>query len=206
MSFYSRPMSPEDLPQVKEIDREAFLSAWVQTDFKNELKNPLAHYLVIADEKTKVLPEAKAGGFFGLLSRIKQLFTRRAQSPPQAIEYIFGFAGFWMMADEAHITTLAVREQHQRKGIGELLLISIIDLARKLDARIITLEVRISNTIAQSLYKKYGFEQVGLRHAYYTDNREDGVIMSTEDINSPPFKAHVEKLKQNYSRRYNIVV
>jgi len=199
-------MSPEDLPQVKEIDREAFLSAWVQTAFKNELKNPLAHYLVIVDEKTKVLPEAKAGGFFGLLSRIKQLFTRGAQSPPQAIEYIFGFAGFWMMADEAHITTLAVREQHHRKGIGELLVISIIDLARKLDARIITLEVRISNTIAQSLYKKYGFEQTGLRHSYYTDNKEDGVIMSTEDINSAPFKAHVENLKQNYSRRYNIIV
>jgi len=199
-------MSPEDLPQVKEIDREAFLSAWVQTAFKNELKNPLAHYLVIVDEKTKVLPEAKAGGFSRLLSKISRLFTRRAQSPPQAIEYIFGFAGFWMMADEAHITTLAVREQHQRKGIGELLLISIIDLARKLDARIITLEVRISNAIAQSLYKKYSFEQVGLRHAYYTDNREDGVIMSTKDINSTSFKAHVEKLKQNYSRRYNIIV
>lgn len=210
MSFCVRPMCPEDTPQVKEIDGESFLSTWVQTDFKNELKNPLAHYIVVGDEKIEVLtPEVKVTPTSvpgGLLSKVIGFLKHRAEPIPQARQYIFGFAGFWTMADEAHITTLAVRGQHRRKGIGELLLISIIDLARNLDARILTLEVRISNTPAQSLYSKYGFKHVGLRHAYYTDNEEDGVKMSTEDINSASFKQRLGKLKQNYSKRYRIPV
>jgi len=79
---------------------------------------------------------------------------------------------------------------------------SIIDLAVELNTKVITLEVRASNIPAQSLYRKYGFSQVGVRSSYYTDNREDGLIMTTEIITSAPFQARFQQLKQVYAQRY----
>jgi ribosomal-protein-alanine N-acetyltransferase len=82
----------------------------------------------------------------------------------------------------------------------------MINLATELNARITTLEVRASNTIAQSLYYKYGFTQTGLRHNYYIDNKEDAVIMSTENITSASFQAHLQRLKQVHSRKWGIAL
>ena len=156
------------------------------------------------------LPQLKATpqkGFSGLTAMLRRLFNHDHSSgnePPSGGQYIFGFAGFWIMAGEAHITNIAVREQYRRQGIGELLLISLIDLAIELGACLVTLEVRASNTTAQRLYSKYGFTQVGLRRGYYTDNREDGVLMSLEDITSAPVQANLQRLKQAHAQKWGI--
>jgi len=94
---------------------------------------------------------------------------------------------------------------HRHQGIGELLLISLIDLAIELDARAITLEVRASNTAAQRLYFKYGFTHVGLRPGYYIDNREDGVLMFLGNITSAPVQANLQRLKQAHSKRWGTI-
>ncbi len=197
MHYQVRPMHEDDIPQAKEIDREAFPSGWTQTDFRNELKNPLAHYIVVTGEGVEEELKKSSSNF---LSKLKRFFGYRER---QVSEYIYGFGGFWVMADEAHITNIAVREQHRGKGIGELLLMSMVELAKELNTRIVTLEVRISNIPAQNLYLKYGFKGVGLRKGYYTDNKEDALIMSTEDINSSSFEAHLSKLKEEYTRKYH---
>ena len=188
--MYLRLMRKEDIPQVTEIDREAFPTLWPPANYQRELQNRLAHYIVACDEEERVEPpEPKAipkKGFPGLVSRLRRFFGNELPSPGR--QYIFGFTGFWMMTGEAHITNLAVWEKHRRQGIGESLLIALIDLATELDVRFITLEVRASNTAAQSLYSKYGFTQVGVRHGYYTDNREDGVLMSLEISPQPRFR------------------
>ena len=110
------------------------------------------------------------------------------------------------MADEAHITNIAMRESYRRRGVGELLLISIIDLSTELNARFITLEVRVSNTTAQSLYHKYGFNQAGLRRGYYTDDGEDAILMTTENITLAPFQAQFQQLKQAHSKKWEILL
>lgn len=212
MLCYVRPMRREDISQVTEIDREAFPTLWPPANYQRELSSPLAHYIVACDEEKKpeepeveAVPEKRRSG---LVSRMRQLFSydRLLGNEPLPVtrEYIAGFAGFWIMADEAHITNIAVRKIHYRMGIGELLLIALIDLATKLNARIITLEVRASNIAAQSLYSKYGFTQVGLRRGYYTDDGEDGILMSTEDITSARFQAHFQQLKQAYSQKWRL--
>jgi len=211
---YVRLMRRQDIAQVSEIDREAFPTLWPPANYQHELQNRLAHYIVACDEeKTVEEPEVEASpekGFPSLVSRVRQLFNHNRflnnKLPQSGREYIIGFAGFWIMADEAHITNIAVRVRHHRQGIGELLLISIIDLATELKARIITLEVRASNTAAQSLYHKYGFTQVGLRHGYYSDNKEDAVLMSVENITSAPFQAQLQQLKRAHSRRRGIAL
>jgi ribosomal-protein-alanine N-acetyltransferase len=109
------------------------------------------------------------------------------------------------MASEAHITNVAVRKDYYRQGIGELLLIAMIDLARELNARLLTLEVRISNLAAQNLYYKYGFARAGQRRGYYTDNKEDALVMSVEDITVPSFRTRFKRLKEAHSERWGAV-
>ena len=107
-----------------------------------------------------------------------------------------GSIGVWMMAGEAHIVTVAVRESRRRLGIGERLLIATIELAREAGQDAVTLEVRKSNEGAQRLYEKYGFQRVGLRVRYYTDNNEDAVLITTPDLNSPSYTELFERLRR----------
>jgi ribosomal-protein-alanine N-acetyltransferase len=207
-----RLMRKEDIPQVSEIDHEAFPTLWPPANYQRELNNRLARYIVVCDEEPTIEPlEPKATpqkDSSGLAAKLRQLFSRDRffdnEPPASGRQYIFGFAGFWIMAGEAHITNIAVREQHRRQGIGELLLMSLIDLATELDARLVTLEVRASNTTAQSLYSKYGFTEVGLRRGYYSDNREDGVLMSLENITSAPVQVNLQRLKQAHCQKWGI--
>jgi len=130
------------------------------------------------------------------MSRFGRQQRVQADPPLPVIQkYIVGFSGLWMMADEAHVTNLAVRQQYRGKGLGELLLLASIDLATELNASFLTLEVRASNLVAQSLYNKYGFMQMGVRRGYYLDNREDAIIMTTESISSESFREQVRQLR-----------
>ena len=199
-------MAKEDIRQVADIDREAFSTQWPTPSYKHELENRLAHYIVASSEvETVGEPGAKAApqkGFSALAFRLRQVFSHNhsGESLPRR-QLIFGFAGFWFMADEAHITSIAVREKHRRRGIGELLLIPLIELAAELKAAMVTLEVRASNYAAQQLYSKYGFVQVGIRRGYYTDNGEDAILMTLEGITSPSVQDNLERLKRNHAQK-----
>ncbi len=200
-------MRKEDIAQVTDIDREAFPTQWPAANYRREFRSRFAHYIVAGDEEERTEePEVKASpqeGFSGWAFRVRQFFRNRFRgNSSSGRQNILGFAGFCLMSDEAHIASIAVGEKYRYRGIGELLLISLVDLAIELDARVITLEVRASNTAAQKLYSKYGFIQVGLRRGYYTDNREDGVLMSLENITSAPARANLQRLKQAHSQKW----
>jgi ribosomal-protein-alanine N-acetyltransferase len=207
LTFNVRPMEREDLEQVNQIDREAFPTQWPPPNYRQELRNRLAHYLVAVDDTRKLPaatpkpPQNKPGFFTRLMPFLKSTRSQITATPPRPPEYIVGFAGIWMMVDEAHITNIAVSGEYRRRGIGELLLVAMIDLVRDLKARNLTLEVRISNTIAQNLYIKYGFKRQGIRRGYYLDNREDAIIMTTDDINSPSFLALLGKLREALAKK-----
>lgn len=106
---------------------------------------------------------------------------------------LIGYCGCWQILEEAHITNIAVSPDYRRKHIGEALLTSIIDECYRNMAKYITLEVRVSNTPAISLYEKYGFKSLGVRKGYYQDNNEDALIMWTENIFYDKFKSGYEK-------------
>lgn len=90
---------------------------------------------------------------------------------------IVGYGGFWKILDEAHITNIAVKKEYRGKGVGDVIIIGIIDYCEKNNIPNITLEVRESNISAQNLYRKHKFTSYGVRPGYYTDNGEDAVIM-----------------------------
>lgn len=98
---------------------------------------------------------------------------------------IVGYAGEWIIMDEAHITTIAVDPDDHGCRFGERLLIAILQEARYRGARRATLEVRVTNTVAQRLYAKYEFETVAIRRKYYLDTDEDALVMWVNDLYSP---------------------
>jgi ribosomal-protein-alanine N-acetyltransferase len=108
---------------------------------------------------------------------------------------IVGFAGLWIMVDEAHVTTFAVDPAWRRRGVGERLLLALLDLAVERQAREATLEVRLSNMPARRLYEKYGFRPVGIRPRYYSDNGEDALIMTTDALASASMRDRVARLR-----------
>jgi len=96
------------------------------------------------------------------------------------IEYeniIAGYCGMWIVMEDAQITNIAVFPKFRGKKLGEKLLSYVKDFAKEKGAYHISLEVRVSNQIAQNLYRKLGFEVIGVRKNYYTDNQEDAYIM-----------------------------
>ncbi len=114
----------------------------------------------------------------------------------EAEQRIVGFAGMWIIADEAHITTIGVERRFRGRKIGERMLVSLIDEALQSGATRMTLEVRETNYIAQNLYFKYGFETAGIRRGYYTDNNEDALILWLNNMDSPAFQARLKRLRR----------
>lgn len=95
---------------------------------------------------------------------------------------VIGYAGMWSVCEEGHITNVAVLPEFRGNGIGSALMESLIEIAKQEGIERMTLEVRRSNYIAQSLYRKYGFEAGGVRKSYYADNGEDAIIMWKESL------------------------
>lgn len=101
---------------------------------------------------------------------------------------IVGYAGMWLIMDEAHITTIGVDPDYRGKKVGERMLIDMLRAAVQNGAARATLEVRKQNLAAQNLYLKYGFEIVAIRRGYYTDNNEDAFVMWTKDMQQPEYR------------------
>ena len=218
MDVEIRPLRLGDISQVAQIERQAFPTLWPPTPFKREMENRRAKYLIAWDPRRRAVlqsdPErpvgmagAPAGGLLGrLLGGLKGYLSPGGHEDPNSSEdlSVVGFLGLWFMSDEAHITSIAVSESWRGKGVGELLLLGSLELAMCREASAVSLEARVSNHVAQTLYLKYGFEKVGIRKAYYTDNREDATIMTTRPINAAEYQAKFRDLKQAYQRRYGV--
>ncbi|MDW8326404.1 MAG: ribosomal protein S18-alanine N-acetyltransferase [Anaerolineales bacterium] len=155
------PMHLNDIPQVVAIDRLSFPQPWTEQSYRFELlENRNAHFLVA------YLAESLSASTW--LARLLGRGPRRR---------VVGYAGLWVVADEGHINTLAVHPAWRRRGIGERLLQALLDKASVLGALSATLEVRVNNLAAQSLYRKFGFVEVGRRKRFYRDG-EDALLMT----------------------------
>jgi [ribosomal protein S18]-alanine N-acetyltransferase len=119
----------------------------------------------------------------------RQLFLDEFKHPETSFFYVLeqnqqvlGYAGFWLVQDEAHITNLAVHPDFRREHRAHLLLSHLLNQAKQLGAKRATLEVRSSNTAALGLYQKMGFEIIAIRAKYYPDNQEDALILWHNDL------------------------
>jgi ribosomal-protein-alanine N-acetyltransferase len=206
LPYVIEPMQLPDVAEVMDIERLSFPSPWSARAYRYELQeNNLSYYLVARPQRPL---EKKGPGFWAGLRRelvlskveglskgaVERLRRSLGVAVPPEIS-ILGYGGFWLMAGEAHISTIAVRPEWRQRGIGELLLVAMLELAVELGADLATLEVRFSNVAAQSLYQKYGFAKVGLRPHYYSDRGEDALIMTTKRLTSAAFQGGFQRLK-----------
>lgn len=181
LPFIIVPMQLGHIPAIMEIERESFSLPWPESAYRHELTyNEFARYYVLGPRLAEPSspPSTIWRRWWGMIRR----------QPAANLGPVLGHGGFWLMYDEAHISTLAVRTMWRRRGLGELLLLALLDEASRLGASRATLEVRVSNLGAQALYTKYGFEQVGRRKAYYNDNQEDALILTTPEFASPAYQ------------------
>lgn len=186
LPYVIEPMQLRDVAEVMEIERVSFPSPWSARAYRYELQeNNLSHYLIARPRQPLARKEP---GFLVKLQRSLGVATSPGVS-------ILGYGGFWLMAGEAHISTIAVRPEWRRRGIGELVLVAMLERAVELGADLATLEVRVSNITAQSLYQKYGFAKVGLRPHYYSYRREDALIMTTKHLTNATFQSGFQYLK-----------
>jgi ribosomal-protein-alanine N-acetyltransferase len=208
-------MRVEHIPVVSAIEKKCFAQPWPQNAYRREIQsNKMAHYFVARKYDPGVpIPEPEppttspAPSENGLLGRLARLFGGGRPEEPASpaldaeLRSIVGYAGLWLMTDEAHITTIAVDPDFQGNGIGELLLVALIDRAKQIGARWLTLEVRVTNEVAQRLYEKYTFKEMGLRRRYYSDNGEDALVMWTDPIDSDTFQTTLLRNRDALARR-----
>jgi [ribosomal protein S18]-alanine N-acetyltransferase len=214
MPFAIEPMHVEDIPDVSQIERECFSMPWPASAYRRELRdNQLARYIVARQYPDAGIQGGSTSPGVGPREERKErrIFPFRLfnAGAPRAVEDpvqvpIVGYGGLWLMVDEAHVTTLAVSSSYRGRGIGELLLVGLIDVATEMGATWMTLEVRVSNHIAQNLYRKYWFKEAGIRRKYYSDNNEDGLIMWSEPLASAAYQQHLQELKAALGKRLGV--
>jgi ribosomal-protein-alanine N-acetyltransferase len=112
-----------------------------------------------------------------------------------------GYGGLWLLVDEAHISTIAVHPQWRGTGLGERLLLSLLEQGAKRGMQRATLEVRVSNEAAQGLYHKLGFEIAGRQKRYYSDNNEDAFILVTPPFDTPGFQDNLRRCRAELHAR-----
>lgn len=112
---------------------------------------------------------------------------------------VVGYAGVLLLADDGHVATVAVDPARQGSGIATRLLLELVRSAVALGAGQLTLEVRMSNTRAQSLYRRFGFAPAGARKAYYGDNGEDALVMWAHEVQGADYAARLDDVEASFS-------
>jgi ribosomal-protein-alanine N-acetyltransferase len=162
------PMRRRDLKRgVLETERHAYPKPWSASVFHSEID------------------QVRTGS--------RHYITARRPGSPRA-SGIIGHAGLWFTADEAHITNVAVHPDARRTGVATALLLALADEAIRRGCIAWTLEVRVSSTGAQDLYRRFGFVSAGVRKRYY-ENVEDAVVMWCPDIQSSDYAVGLDALR-----------
>jgi ribosomal-protein-alanine N-acetyltransferase len=174
----------EDVPALMLIEERSFSAPWSEATYRHEVSaNPMAFYYVIRPPvaNAKILPEGSSGN--ETLNTDALITSPISATPPNTA--ILAYGGFWLTGDEAHIVTIASHHELRGLGLGETMLLFLLQQAQSLGVSIVSLEVRPSNAPALGLYRKWGFEEEGRRKDYYRDNHEDALIYTLRGLENP---------------------
>lgn len=161
------PMSPADLDEVMVLERRCFTDPWTRHMYLSDLtQNEMATYLTLRVVSYKPQTPDSSNSPWVVSTQTSE---------------IVAYGGFWLMVDQAHIATIASHPARRGCGLGQQLMLALLDAAIARGATTSTLEVRASNQPAQQLYLKLGYEITGRRRHYYRDG-EDGLIMTTPPL------------------------
>ncbi len=171
MSLILRYMRLSDVRPVLAIDRLCFHPSWSQDSYAFEIQESNVSHMVVLEQLARGLqrePVRQDGWLSQLGGRL-----RGSGQVNYRTGAILGYGGLWKIEGEAHVSTIATHPDCRGHGYGEILLAGMFGKALQLNAEFIVLEVRVSNAVAQSLYRKYGFSRFGRKRNYYRNDRED---------------------------------
>ncbi|MDP9074066.1 MAG: ribosomal protein S18-alanine N-acetyltransferase [Actinomycetota bacterium] len=123
------------------------------------------------------------------------LRTTRVYSVARVGGIVVGYCGLMLADEDAHVTTIAVDPAWHRHKIGSRLMLHLARTARQRGAKRLTLEVRMSNIAAQTMYRRFGFEPAGVRKNYYAETREDALIMWTDEIDTNVYRSRLAAIE-----------
>ena len=191
MTLTLRYMRLPDIPEVTVIDQHSFDPAWSARSYQFEISESTYSYMVALEfEDAKLIP-----GWRRLVPGLNGGSDNRR---------IVGYGGLWNIMDEAHISTIATHPEYRGRGWGEILLAGMIRRAMRLEAEYMVLEVRVSNTVAQNLYLKYGFKTVGTKPKYYHNNGEDAYDMRL-NLDHRYYRAHFEERYAKLIEQHDLI-
>lgn len=207
--FAVRPMRKSDIEQVQAVEKQVFSTLFPPTSFRRELENGAMQYWVAekldtpedAGVSSNMREPGARRGVRRMMGRVASAWAALREDD-EGCSDVVGFLGTWYAPDQAHIVSIGVYRGCRRRGVGELLLIAAVEHAIEWQSDTITLEVRKSNAAARALYEKYGFVERGIRRAYYSDNREDAVIMTTDSIQTTEYALRFAALKRTHRGRW----
>jgi ribosomal-protein-alanine N-acetyltransferase len=165
-------MTLADLDTIMQIERQVFKYPWSRHMYLVDLQhNRMASYLVVFS----------------------------ADSGDDRVPPVLAYGGFWLMVDEAHIATVASHPDWRGCGLGQYLMLGLLEQAVARGAVSSTLEVRVGNLPARTLYDKLGYEPRGTRRHYY-ENGEDALIMTTPALAGPDMQSRLALAREDASR------
>lgn len=197
-----KSLTADLLPTVVEFDRLCLGGLWTIDGYRREIESPNSELIVLQPVSHPHLshePEPHSQPHSNCHGMSAQPRVSQGDRPPQ--EPILGLGCLWMIADEAHITLLAVHPNYRQQGFGQLLLHRLLTAARHHNLRWATLEVRVSNQAAISLYQKFGFEVVGQRKRYYQDTGEDALILWVKGLQHSSYADMLHQWYQQIDKR-----
>lgn len=198
------PMTQDDVEEVSRVERRCFTNPWPVAAYRRELRSPQQNYYCVLRDVREPSANGDGNGGAGSLNGFRQRLSWWTQGhlPPSGGKApIIGFAGMWIIFEEAHVTTIGVSPDYRGRGLGEMLFMDLVEEAQRRNATWLTLEVRVTNMTAQNLYRKYGFSIQGRRPRYYSDNNEDAFIMWSESLKDPDYLKRIAQLKRGIERR-----
>ena len=183
MTLTLQYMQLHHIDDVSRIDHLSFDPPWPKDSYRFEINQSTVSHMVVLEQMPSV--PLHRPGYRRFMDR---LFMRNGQS--RANRSLVGYGGLWKVADEAHISTIAIHPDYRGYGYGEILFAGMYQKAIMLGADYIVLEVRVSNYVAQALYHKYGFTEFEIKENYYRSNQEDAYDMRVTFNNDLITKSH----------------
>jgi ribosomal-protein-alanine N-acetyltransferase len=152
-----KPLTPDLLPAALNLDRLSLGNLWSADGYLREIASPSSD-LLIFQEVNSTEPDS-----------------------------ILALGCAWAILEEAHITIVAVHPHYQQQGLGQAMLVALLTAAHQRGLERATLEVRVSNAAAITLYQKFGFREAGRRKRYYQDTGEDALVLWRGGLHHPEF-------------------
>lgn len=177
-----RYMSLADIPAVIAIDRVSFDPSWSARSYAYEVGESTYSHMAVLEQSATEKPRH---GWRKLMPSLSS----------ESESTIIAYGGLWHILDESHISTVASHPDFRGHGWGEVMLASLVHRSMTLKAAYIVLEVRVSNTVAQNLYRKYEFETIDVKQRYYHNNGEDAYDMR---LNLEGNSGYVARFQQRY--------